>query len=100
MTNKEHCKATEIMLGLPSHIEVHLFMDGFYRRMGWAHRTKRHDYKIINTMVDLYGFEGGLEAAFHIACDLGLVTKNDLKVWQGIVLSEKPKASRRKGVKA
>ena len=88
------------MLGLPSHIEVHLFMDGFYRRMGWAHRTKRHDYKIINTMVDLYGFEGGLEAAFHIACDLGLVTKNDLKVWQGVVLSEKPKASRRKGGKA
>jgi hypothetical protein len=88
------------MLGLPSHIEMHLFMDGFYRRMGWAHRTKRHDYKIINTMVDLYGFEGGLEAALHIACDLGLVTKNDMKVWQGVVLSEKPKISRRKGVKA
>ena len=88
------------MLGLPSHLEMHLFMDGFHRRMGWGHRAKRHDYKIISTMDNLYGFEGGLESALHIACDLGLVTKNDLKLWQGVILSEKPKASRRKGVKS
>jgi len=100
MTNKEHCKATEIMLGLKPHLEIHLFMDGYHRSMGWAHRAKRHDYKIIRTMTDLYSESGGMEAAFHLACDLNLVTKDDLKVWQGIVLSSKPTVARRRGVKA
>jgi hypothetical protein len=96
MTNKEHCKATEIMLGLIPHMEIHQFMDGFYRSMGWAHRSKRHDYKIINTMDDLYGNDAGLEAAFHIACDLNLVTKDDLKIWQAIIQKDKPKKPQRK----
>lgn len=100
MTNKEHCKATEVILGLKPHLEMHLFMDGFYQSMGWGHRTRRHDYKIINTMTDLYGEDGGLEAAFHIACDLNLVTRDDLKLWQGIVLSDKPKPRRRRSTKA
>jgi len=85
MTNKEHCKATEVMLGLKPHMEIHQFMDGFYKSMGWAHRSKRHDYKIITTMQDLYSEDVGLEAAFHIACDMNLVTKEDLKIWQGII---------------
>jgi len=82
------------MLGLQPHIEMHQFMDGFYRSMGWAHRAKRHDYKIITTMDDLYGEGGGMESAFHIACDLNLVTKDDLKIWQELIVSEslkKPK---------
>jgi len=66
------------------------FMDGFYKSMDWAHRSKRHDYKIINTIADLYGEGAGLEAAFHIACDMNLVTKEDLKIWQGIILQDKP----------
>jgi hypothetical protein len=90
MTNKEHCKATEVMLGLKPHMEIHQFMDGFYKSMGWAHRSKRHDYKIITTMQDLYGEGVGLEAAFHIACDMNLVTKEDLKVWQGLIQQDKP----------
>jgi hypothetical protein len=89
MTNKEHCKATEVMLGLKSHMEMHQFMDGFYKSMGWGHRAKRHDYKIIGFMADLYGEQGGLEAAFHIMCDLRLVTTDDLKVWRGITFGEK-----------
>jgi len=95
MTNKEHCKATEIMLGLTPHIEIHQFMDGFYKSMGWAHRSKRHDYKIITTMQDLYSEDVGLEAAFHIACDMNLVTKEELKVWQGIILQDQSKSRKK-----
>ncbi len=96
MTNKEHCKATEIMLGLKPHIEIHQFMDGFYKSMGWAHRSKRHDYKIITTMQDLYSEEVGLEAAFHIACDMNLVTKKDLEIWQAIIQDDKAKPKKRR----
>ena len=41
-------------------------------------------------MQDLYSEDVGLEAAFHIACDMNLVTKEDLKIWQGIILQDKP----------
>ncbi|MEK7399229.1 MAG: hypothetical protein AAB116_20005 [Candidatus Poribacteria bacterium] len=99
MTNKEHCKATEIMLGLKSHIEIHQFMDGFYKSMGWAHRSKRHDHKIITTMQDLYGEDVGLEAAFHIACDMNVVTKKDLEIWKGIIQGDKAKPSKRRKTK-
>ena len=99
MTNKDHCKATEVMLGLKSHMEMHQFMDGYYRSMGWAHRAKRHDYKIVDTMSDLYGEDAGMEAAFHIACDLKLVTTDDLKIWQKVILSNKPASSRRRGTR-
>ena len=95
MTNREHCKATEVMLGLKPHMEMHQFMDGFYKSMGWGHRAKRHDHKITNFMADLYGEDGKLEAAFHIACDLKLVTTDDLKVWRGITFAEKPPRGRR-----
>ena len=95
MTNKEHCKATEVMLGLKSHMEMHQFMDGFYKSMGWGHRSKRHDHKITNFMADLYGEEGRLEAVFHIACDLRLVTTDELKIWRGITFAEKPPRGRR-----
>ena len=60
-----------------------------------AHRTKRHDHKIITTMQDLYGEDVGLEAAFHIACDMNVVTKNDLEIWQGIIQGDKTKPSKR-----
>jgi len=95
MTNKEHCKATEVMLGLKSHSEIHQFMDSFYKNRGWGHRAKRHDRKIIDFMSDLYGEEGGMETAFHIVCDLKLVTTDDLKVWRGITFAEKPPKGRR-----
>jgi len=94
MTNKDHCKATEVMLGLRPHPEIHQFIDGFYKSMGWGHRSKRHDYKIIDLMADLYGDEGGeaagVEAAFHIVCDLKLVTEDDLKIWRGIISTDRP----------
>ena len=95
MTNREHCKATEVMLGLKPHMEMHQFMDGFFKNMGWGHRAKRHDYKIANFMADLYGEEGKLEAVFHIICDLRLVTTDDLKVWRGITFGEKLPRGRR-----
>jgi len=36
-----------------------------------------------------------MEAAFHIVCDLKLVTTDDLKVWRGITFAEKPPKGRR-----
>ena len=75
-------------------------MDGFYKSMGWAHRSKRHDYKIITTMQDLYSEDVGLEAAFHIACDMNLVTKEDLKIWQGIILQDKPPSRKKTQTRA
>ena len=95
MTNREHCKATEVMLGQRPHSEMHQFMDGFYKSMGWGHRAKRHDHKITNFMGELYGEEGKMEAGFHIACDLKLVTTDDLKIWRGITFAEKPPRGRR-----
>lgn len=98
MTSKEHCKATEVMLGLKPHPEMHQFIDGFYKSMGWGHRSKRHDYKIIDLMTDLYGDDAGLEAAFHIVCDLKLVTVDDLKIWRGIIASDRPPPKGRRNV--
>ena len=95
MTNREHCKATEVMLGLDPHAEMHQFMDGFFKNRGWGHRARRHDYKIVTFMGDLYGEEAGLEAAFHIACDLKMVTPDELKIWRGITFAEKPPRGRR-----
>lgn len=95
MTNRDHCKATEVMLGLKSHMEIHQFMDGFYKNMGWGHRAKRHDCKILNFMSDLYGEEAELESAFHIACDLRLVTVDEMRIWRGITFGEKPTRGRR-----
>ncbi len=83
MTNKEHCKATEVISGLKPHLEMHLFMDGFYQSMGWGHRTRQHDYKIINTMADLYGEDGGLEAGFPHSLRSELGDKGRPKVMAG-----------------
>ena len=85
MINREHCKATEILLGMKPHKEIHYFMDIYSKTMGWGHRTKRHDYKFIEAMVLLYGEDIRFEVALHIACDLGVVSKNDVKIWQALI---------------
>jgi len=85
MKNKEHCNATKILLGMKPNKAIHAFMDAYSATMGWGHRTKRHDYKMIEAMCLLYGKDAKFEVGLHIACDLGVVTNKDVKIWQGLI---------------
>jgi len=57
-------------------------MDAHSKRMGWGHRAKRHDYAFVELATKLYGEEGGLEAVLHVACDMGVVTMTDIRIWE------------------
>ena len=60
-------------------------MDAYAKKMGWGHRQKRHDYHAVQSIERRYGKERGLEAALHIACDMGLVTNADLNLWEKLL---------------
>lgn len=96
MNNREHCRVTQILLGMEPHPELHRFMDGYTLGLGWSPRKGRRDYKIARFMEDLYGEEAGLEATLHIACDLKVITRQDLEVWTGVLISEKKRGARRR----
>ena len=85
MRNQEHCRATKVLLGLIPKSELHTFMDAYSRSMGWGHRAKRHDCAFVHFAIKLYGEEGGLEAALHIACDMGVVTMTDVRIWEKLL---------------
>jgi len=53
-------------------------MDDFSKQLGWGHRLLRHNAGMIQMARELYGEEGEREATFHIACDMGLITNEDL----------------------
>ncbi|MBI1927952.1 hypothetical protein HYR99_27385 [Candidatus Poribacteria bacterium] len=86
MTNREHCAVTKLFLGIEPQPEMHSFMDGYSRSAGWSPKRGRLDFKIAHFMEELYGLEGGLEAALHIACDLKLITKRDVDIWKAATL--------------
>jgi hypothetical protein len=65
---------------------MHSFMDGYSRSAGWSPKRGRLDFKIASFMEELYGLEGGLEAALHTACDLKLITKRDVDIWKAVSL--------------
>jgi hypothetical protein len=85
MKNKEHCNSTKILLDMKPHKLLHSFMDAYSVTMGWGHRTKRHDYKMIEVMRILFGEDAIFEVGLHIACDLNVVTIYDVKIWQGLI---------------
>lgn len=85
MRNKEHCRATRVLLGLTPNSELHSLMDAFSKSMGWGHRAKRHDWDFVEFAIKLYGEEGGLEAALHIACDMAVVTMADVRIWETLL---------------
>jgi len=60
-------------------------MDAYSKTMGWGHRTRRHDYAFVQVVRNVYGEEGGLVAALHIACDIGLVTNADVALWEKLL---------------
>ena len=66
-------------------------MDGYTHGMGWSPKKGRRDYKIAKFMEDLYGEEAALEASLHIACDLKLITVQDVKLWAGIIVQSPSK---------
>lgn len=82
MRKHQHCRATKALLGLTPNPALHGLMDAYSKSMGWGHRAKRHDYAFVELMTKLYGEEGGLEAALHVACDMGLVTMADVRTWE------------------
>lgn len=84
MKNKEHCKATEILLGIKPNKLIHTLMDVYSKTMGWGHRVKRHDYKMIEAMCVIFGKDARFEVALHIACDFGVVTNDDVKLWKAL----------------
>lgn len=60
------------------HRALHAFMDEFSKQYGWGHRLLRHNATMLNFAKEIYGEEGEREAAFHIACDMGMVTLEDI----------------------
>jgi len=78
MNNKEHCKATRILLGVKPHPELHAYMDYYSKELGWGHRILRHNMSMVKDAEELYGEKGRLEVIFHIACDMGLIEKKDI----------------------
>ena len=79
MNRQEHCQATRLLLGLTPHPGLHGFMDEYSKELGRGHRLFHHDLGTIESIRRIYGDEGALEAIFHIACDMGLVTTEDIK---------------------
>ena len=78
MNNKDHCKAVRLLLGQKPHPSLHSFMDDFSKQLGWGHRLLRHNADMVHMAGELYGVVGEREATFHIACDMGVVTSQDL----------------------
>jgi len=91
MNNRDHCRVTQLLLGIKPHPELHRFMDGYTHGIGWSPKKGRRDYKVAKFMEDLYGEEAGLEATLHIACDLKLITKQDVELWAGIIIQSPPR---------
>ena len=79
MNNQQHCQATKLLLGMTPHPGLHAFMDEYARHLGRGHRLLRHNLETVEFAGTTYGEEGALEAVFHIACDMGLVTLEDLR---------------------
>lgn len=61
-------------MGMRPHPGLHAFMDEYRSELGRGHRLLRHNLEMIEHARRTYGDEGALEVAFHIACDVGLVT--------------------------
>ena len=78
MNNRDHCRAVRLLLGQKPHPSLHSFMDDFSKQLGWGHRLLRHNADMIRMAGELYGEAGEREATFHIACDMGLITSQDL----------------------
>lgn len=83
MNSREHVQATRLLLGLKPHPGLHAFMDEYSRELGRGHRLLRHNLETIEYARKIYGYEGALEATFHIACDMGLVTTEDIRWARG-----------------
>ena len=78
MNNKYHCRAVETLLKQKSHPSLHAFMDAYSKDFGWGHRLLRHNARMMELAKEIYGDDGEREVAFHIACDMGIVTINDI----------------------
>ena len=72
-------------MGLKPNKSIHRYMDAYSRRMAWGHREKRHDYDAVRRIARRYGADAGLEAALHVACDMGLVTTADVRTCQELL---------------
>lgn len=79
MNKKQHCEATKLLLGIDPHPSFHAFMDEYAWELGRGHRLLRHNLDTIEYARSIYGEMGALEATFHIACDMGLVTIEDIR---------------------
>jgi hypothetical protein len=65
-------------LGQKPHSSLHSYMDDFSKQLGWGHRLLRHNADMIRMAGEVYDEDGEREATFHIACDMGLITGQDL----------------------
>lgn len=94
MKNTDHCQATKLLLGLNPHPGLHAYMDEYASELGHGHRLLRHNEETIDHARRVYGEEGALEATLHIACDMGLVTIEDIR-WAKASKKGQSKAQKR-----
>ena len=78
MNNRNHCRAVRLLLKQKPHPPLHSFMDAFSKEYGWGHRVFRHNADMMDFAKKHYGNEGEREVALHIACDMGIVTLEDI----------------------
>jgi len=84
VNNRDHCRAVRLLLGQKPNPSLHSFMDDFSKQLGWGHRLLRHNIDMVRMAGELYGEEGEREATFHIACDMGWITSQDVAEAQAI----------------
>lgn len=94
MNNKQHCDATRLLLGIKPHPGLHAFMDEHAWELGRGHRLLRHNLETVEYARRMYGEDGGMEAVFHIACDMGLVTPEDTQ-WAKRIAKTKRKPAKK-----
>lgn len=69
-------------------------MDEYSWELGRGHRLLRHNLETVEHARKMYGPEGGMEAVFHIACDMGLVTPADTQ-WAKPIAKRKGKSAKK-----
>ena len=95
MNNRQHCQATRLLLGIDPHPGLHAFMDEYSQILGRGHRLLRHNLETIEFAGSVYDKAGELEAVFHIASDMGMVTVEDIQ-WGKHIETAKRKTKRTK----
>jgi predicted RNA-binding Zn-ribbon protein involved in translation (DUF1610 family) len=70
----EHCAVDVRHLG-EAFLNVHIWLDAFFKTEGATHRKHRHHWEGIEAARILFGDQGAMAARLHIMLDMGHVPK-------------------------